>query len=82
MGDIADMLIEGLLDEQTGEYIGDRNLKVYGEAAPGFPVTYKQAWRAEYVAPKKEPCPICGKLIVAGGPPMKMHMKAKHGDGK
>lgn len=41
MGDIADMILEGLLDEQTGEYIGDKNLEKYGTESPGFPVTYE-----------------------------------------
>lgn len=41
MGDIADMVLEGLLDSETGEYIGEENQEVYGEEAPGFPVTYE-----------------------------------------
>lgn len=42
MGDIADMVLEGLLDEQTGEYIGEKNKQVFGNEAPGFPVSYEQ----------------------------------------
>lgn len=45
MGEIADMLIEGLLDEETGEYIGDHNLAVYGVEAPGFPVSLQRERR-------------------------------------
>jgi len=40
MGEIADMVIEGLLDEETGEYIGDINESIYGIEAPGFPISY------------------------------------------
>lgn len=74
MGDIADMILEGLLDEETGEYIGDRNKLLYGEEAPGFPVSYY----GESSKSKKDKCPICGKLCAAGGPPLQAHMQAKH----
>ncbi len=80
MGEIADMILDGLLDEETGEYIGYRNLKRYGEEAPGFPVTYRNHRKPRYTAQKKEPCPVCGKLVATGGPPLAMHMKAKHGE--
>jgi hypothetical protein len=40
MGDIADMMLEGFLDSETGEYIGDINEGIYGDQAPGFPITY------------------------------------------
>lgn len=42
MGDIADMILEGILDEETGEYIGDVNEEKYGEEAPGFPISYER----------------------------------------
>ena len=45
MGDIADMMLEGLLDEETGEYIGDVNEEIYGEEAPGFPISYERQRR-------------------------------------
>ena len=41
MGDVADMILDGLLDEVTGEYIGDQNKQIYGTEAPGFPITYE-----------------------------------------
>jgi hypothetical protein len=41
MGEIADLVLEGYLDEITGEYIGDRNLDKFGCEAPGFPLTYE-----------------------------------------
>lgn len=34
MGEITDMILEGLLDEETGEYIGHHNLARYGTEAP------------------------------------------------
>ena len=75
MGEIADMIIEGLLDEETGEYIGDINEQVFGEEAPGFPVSH----RRKYIpVVRTDPCPICGKLCAPGGRPLAMHMKAKH----
>ena len=35
-------MLEGLLDEETGEYIGDINEDRYGTQAPGFPVSYER----------------------------------------
>lgn len=66
MGDIADMMIEGLLDEETGEYVGDINKEIYGTESPGFPVSYE-----------REECPICDKKCKKGG--LLQHMRAKHG---
>jgi hypothetical protein len=66
MGDIADMMLEGILDEETGEYLGDFNEEVFGTEAPGFPISLE---RTE--------CPICGKKTKPGG--MGQHMIAKHG---
>lgn len=70
MGDIADMMLEGILDEETGEYIGEENLERFGNEAPGFPVSYAREFRGEQqqkVAPelriKKLPCPICKKNV-------------------
>lgn len=65
MGDIADMMLEGILDEETGEYIGDINESFYGTAAPGFPISYE-----------REQCPICDKRLKPGG--LLQHMRAKH----
>lgn len=62
---IADMILDGLLDEQTGEYIGDVNEGIYGEAAPGFPVSYEG-----------NVCLLCGKKCKPGG--LRQHMEAKH----
>lgn len=42
MGDITDMMLDGTLDCETGEYIGDSNKEVFGEEVPGFPVSYEK----------------------------------------
>jgi hypothetical protein len=66
MGEIADAMLEGLLDEETGEYIGDRNLAKYGLEAPGFPISYERKDRG--VALKdKIACPVCNKQVSAIG---------------
>lgn len=88
MGEIADMMIEGLLDEETGEYIGDRNKEIYGDEAPGFPVSYEREARekaerkAENIArnarQKKTKCPECGKRVKEVG--LAQHIADVHGD--
>ena len=42
MGEIADMVLEGTLDEETGEYIGELNEEFFGEKSPGFPISYER----------------------------------------
>ena len=69
MGDIADMILEGLLDEETGEYVGDINEKVYGVQSPGFPVSHSR---------EKASCPDCGKRVKAAG--LAMHVRAVHSE--
>lgn len=66
MGEIADMMLEGLLDEETGEYIGDFNEEIFGTKAPGFPISLERTT-----------CPICEKRVKEGG--LADHMRAKHG---
>lgn len=73
MGDIADMMLEGLLDEQTGEYIGDINEEFYGTAAPGFPISYEPTGNKK----AKVACQICGKRVKEAG--LIDHMRAVHG---
>ena len=73
MGDIADMMLEGFLDSETGEVIdGD---------APGYPRTKRRPTRAElrlHPAPYK--CPVCCKrLRTERG--LRLHRQAKHGQG-
>ena len=66
MGDIADMMLEGLLDEETGEYIGDANLDKYGTEAPGFPISYEREHRKQdqsHQPQQRIPCDICGKKV-------------------
>ncbi len=65
MGEIADMMIEGIIDEVTGEYLGDFNEEIFGVPAPGFPISLE-----------REECPLCTKRVKPGG--LAQHMRAKH----
>ena len=86
MGDIADMMLDGTLDEETGEYIGDYNLDKYGCESPGFPVSIERDRRereeqkqrniANNAAQRKIKCPECGKKVKVTG--LAMHRKAVH----
>lgn len=74
MGDIADMMLEGILDEETGEYIGDQNRERYGMEAPGFPVSYERERREGAEAKRnkrkgrlKVKCPVCNKTVKVTG---------------
>jgi len=87
MGDIADMILDGILDEETGEYIGDHNLSKYGTESPGFPISLareakekakqKQQNIARNAAQKKAKCPVCGKKVKETG--LAMHKRDVHG---
>ena len=86
MGEAADMLLDGLLDEQTGEYIGDQNKRLFGEAAPGFPVTYNEEayWQKKWRQPGKklkrtDKCPHCDRLC-KGQLALQQHILAKHSE--
>ena len=74
MGDIADMMLDGTLDEETGEYLGDHNLAKYGTESPGFPVSLQRESRKR--KGNRVPCPRCGKHVKPAG--LDMHIKAKH----
>ena len=86
MGDIADMMLEGLLDEETGEYIGDINEEIYGCPDPGFPISYERQRREVRSGahlkklkknyPPKVVCPDCGKSFAMRG--ILEHWNAKH----
>ncbi len=86
MGDIADMMLDGTLDEETGEYIGDHNLEKYGMESPGFPVSLEREAReereqkadniAKNAAQKKTKCPECGKKVKVTG--LAMHRRDVH----
>ena len=84
MGDIADMMLEGILDEETGEYIGDENLEKYGTEAPGFPVSLESEARKYDEALQnvkkitKLPCPICGKKVKPLG--ISDHIRNQHSE--
>jgi len=81
MGEIADMMLEGILDEETGEYIGDVNLDRYGTESPGFPISYERQAREEQerlskISSNKVSCPQCGKRVKKAG--LSMHIKDVH----
>ena len=75
MGEYADMLISGLLDEETGELIdGD---------APGYPRRKRKAKRKPSKAVAgglsaigKVQCPDCGKRVKASG--LRDHRRDAH----
>lgn len=69
MGEIADMMIEGILDEQTGEYIGP---------ACGYPRTRQKGGSNGFKKPihKRIACQHCGKVVADIG--LEQHIKAKH----
>lgn len=89
MGDIADMMLDGTLDEETGEYIGDHNKERYGTESPGFPVSLERERREGrkrgtkylpgYSTPhgNKKQCSLCRKWVKIAG--IKDHMRDVHG---
>lgn len=79
MGDIADMMLDGTLDEETGEYIGDLNKERYGTESPGFPVSYEREGRESKPKPKsqRKQCSLCGKWVKIRG--INDHMRDVHG---
>ena len=77
MGEIADMLLDGILDMDSGEYIGDENQELFGSKSPGFP-RKRGDQRGMLVSDKweKVPCPQCGKKVKKIGLPQ--HIRAAH----
>jgi len=72
MGDAADMILEGLLDEETGELID-------GEA-PGYPRSPARDARRRLRRRKPAgttPCPLCSKRF-RGDAGLAAHYQAKH----
>ena len=86
MGDIADMILDGTLDEETGEYIGDHNLAKYGSESPGFPVSIGREKREakqqklsnieDEARKKKTKCDVCGKKVKEIG--LRDHLRDAH----
>lgn len=72
MGEYADMILEGLLDEQTGELID-------GEA-PGYPRSKYKRLPLPAKVPDDYPweCPCCNKRLKSEQG-VRDHMRAKHG---
>lgn len=67
MGEIADMMIEGFLDCETGEMID-------GEA-PGYPRTSRKKHSGNNMGPR---CPNCGKKLKSEQG-LKDHRRDVHG---
>lgn len=90
MGEIADMMLDGTLDAETGEYIGDANEELFGDVSPGFPISYEKGSELHpdtYLKDqpgdnrakgKKVACPTCGKKVKKAG--LEMHQRDVHGD--
>ncbi len=76
MGEIAEMMLNGLLDGETGEYIGDLNMKRYGMKEPGFPISYERETREADAIKTK--CPQCGKRLKTRAGALQ-HLWDKHG---
>ena len=55
MGDIADMLLDGILDEETGEFIDD---ELSMEGGPGYPRRMRTIKKKKKV---KKLCPNCNQ---------------------
>ncbi len=70
MGEIADMMIEGFLDCETGEMID-------GEA-PGYPRTSRKKHSGNNMGPR---CPDCGKKLKSEQG-LKDHRRDVHGSQK
>ena len=76
MGEIAEMMLEGLLDEETGELID-------GEA-PGYPRSMRRdaveqsrlANQARVMSSLPFPCPGCGRSFKHKGD-LRAHQRAK-----
>jgi len=54
------MILDGTLDSETGEFIGDHNIDKYGKESPGFTVTVDND---KEEAKEKTKCPDCGKTV-------------------
>ena len=82
MGEYADMMIEGLLDEETGELIdgtapGYPRSRAYGNLPGQRKKKPSKNVAAGLSAVGKAQCPTCGKRVKAAG--LKDYMRDKHG---
>lgn len=75
MGDIADMMLEGSMCEQCGEYMGEGNgyPRLCGSCSRR-PGNQKAAFDEEPRKPK-QPCTVCGRHVKG----LADHMRDKHG---
>ncbi len=73
MGEIADMMLEGVLCEGCGEYLGE------GDGCPAYCFGCSKD-RGLSTPREKTNCPICKKRIKVAG--VKDHMRMVHGTNK
>ena len=73
MGEYADMILDGTMDEESGEYIGDINKDIFGTSSPGFPINYDRQGQGNK---EKVKCPTCGKRVKRIG--LAQHLRDKH----
>lgn len=85
MGDIADMMLEGVLCEGCGVYLGSGNgfpgrcNSCARENKADLTATNIARNKAQHAAAKKIPCTTCGKRVSTIG--MKDHIRDAHGEG-
>ena len=70
MGDIADMMLEGVLCQGCGVYLGD------GDGFPIFCSGCAKQDKSQKLNPLKAPCKYCGKRYKKSG--LHAHTLAKH----
>lgn len=78
MGEIADMMIDGTLCEQCGEYLGegDGYPRYCGACGYDEEPPIKNSNSNQITINNKVNCPKCGKKVKAVG--LHMHMQRKH----
>lgn len=70
MGEIAEMMLEGVLCEGCGEYMGD------GDGFPTRCAACRRDEKSTVTLPTKAECPICKKRVKAIG--LDDHIRAVH----
>ena len=68
MGEIAEMMLEGFLDEETGELIDGK--------APGYPRRMSAYDDRQHSRPRDKECPVC-KRKFRGAEGLGQHRMAK-----
>ena len=73
MGEIADMILEGQMCQECGEFLGEGD---------GYPTYCSSCMPEEEIEveqkPSKVPCPVCRKKVKPAG--LEMHKRDVHGE--